>query len=96
MTSEDREIRAQEERIEQAREELGETVAELSSRADIKARAKEKTTEIGERARDATPDVAIKAAQEARRRPRVVAGFAAAAAGLMAGRYILRRKQARK
>jgi anti-sigma-K factor RskA len=96
MTDEDRELREQQARIEQVRNDLGDTVAELSARADVKARAKEKTAEIGERAREVTPDVAIKAVDEARRRPKVIAGAAVAIVALFVGRRFTRRRRSRK
>ncbi|GAA2620805.1 DUF3618 domain-containing protein [Actinomadura fulvescens] len=90
MTDHDQELRAQRDRTEQARNDLGATVGELASRADVKARAQQKAGELKERAREATPEAATKAADQVRKRPGPVAGTAAAAVALIVGRRLLR------
>ncbi|MFG1997840.1 DUF3618 domain-containing protein [Spirillospora sp. NPDC048911] len=95
MTDRDRELQAQRERTEQARNDLGETVGELASRADVKARAQQKAGELKERAREVTPDAATKAVGQVRKRPAPAAGGAAAVAvALIVARRVLRDRRA--
>jgi DNA-binding XRE family transcriptional regulator len=89
------------EEIEATREELGETVAALAQKADVKAQAKqkiegakasvsEKKDELLGRAREASPDSAATAASDvsrkARENPLPLAAAGAFAIGFLAGR----------
>src|SRR5438270_11375327 len=89
------------EEIEANREELGDTVAALSEKADLKAQARQKIEdtkasaagkkeELLGKAREASPDAAMTAAsqvsQKARQNPAPLAIAGAFAAGLLAGR----------
>lgn len=72
------------ERVEGTREELGQTIEELAAKVDVKARAREKGTNLLRSARDNTPEpVRVKGAQAAtaaqRNRGLVFAGVAALA-----------------
>jgi len=102
-TSDPDQIRAE---IEQTREELGETVAALSAKTDVKARAKERIEEtkatiadkreqITGKAREMSPDgataAASNAAEAARRNPLPLAVAGAFVAGLLIGRLLTRR-----
>jgi ElaB/YqjD/DUF883 family membrane-anchored ribosome-binding protein len=93
------------EEIDTTRQELGDTVAALSEKADVKAQAKRKLEDTKEsvtdkkdemvgKARQASPAAAVSAAsnasQTARENPVPVALAGAFAAGFLAGR-ILRR-----
>jgi ElaB/YqjD/DUF883 family membrane-anchored ribosome-binding protein len=89
------------EEIEATREELGDTVAALSEKADVKAHAKQKIEEtkasvtdrkeelLG-KAKEASPDAAMSAAtqasQKARQNPVPVAAAGAFAVGFLVGR----------
>jgi ElaB/YqjD/DUF883 family membrane-anchored ribosome-binding protein len=92
--------------IEQTREELGETVAALSAKTDIKAQAKarieetkaglqEKREQITGKAREISPESAVAAASSAtdtaRRNPLPLAVAGAFVAGLVFGRLLARR-----
>ncbi|MEU5876096.1 DUF3618 domain-containing protein [Spirillospora sp. NPDC047279] len=78
--------RAQEKAHEKA-EEIKEKAGEL----------KEKAGELKGRAVEVTPDPALKAAEQVRKRPGPVAGGAAAlAAAILVGRQVLRRRRAAK
>jgi hypothetical protein len=92
------ELRAE---IERTRRELGETVAALAEKTDVKARAREKVAEVrhtvGERraelvvrAKETSPDGAASAAVQLRDRaqanPLPVAAIAAFAGGFILGR----------
>ncbi len=92
--------------IEQTREELGETVAALSAKTDVKAQAKarieetkaslqDKREQITGKAREISPDSAVAAAssatETARRNPLPFAVAGAFVAGLMLGRLLARR-----
>lgn len=83
--------------IEATREELGETVAALASKADVKAQVQEKKQEVKARAQgmlgkaaDASPDgvasTARQASARARRNPLPFAVAGAFALGLLLGR----------
>jgi ElaB/YqjD/DUF883 family membrane-anchored ribosome-binding protein len=87
--------------IERTRQELGDTVAALVEKTDVKARAREKVaevrgnvtrkrTEVTDRARQSSPDgagAAIAQAQAlAEQHPVIVAAVAAFAGGLLLGR----------
>jgi ElaB/YqjD/DUF883 family membrane-anchored ribosome-binding protein len=94
------------EEIERTRRDLGDTVAALAEKTDVKARAKEKVTEVREtvtlksseligRAREASPDGAGSAADQirgkARQNPVPAAAIAAFMGGLILGRITGRR-----
>jgi hypothetical protein len=53
--------------VEQAREELGETVEALAHKADVKARAHDKADELKERAQETAHQVQAKAQEVARK-----------------------------
>jgi ElaB/YqjD/DUF883 family membrane-anchored ribosome-binding protein len=87
--------------IERTRRELGETVAALAEKTDVKARAREKVaevrhtvserrTELMTRARESSPDGAGSAANQlrdtAQQNPLPVAAIAAFAGGFILGR----------
>jgi hypothetical protein len=76
------EIRAD---IEHTREELAGTAAELAQRADVKARAHEKVEE--------TKAKMSHKVDEAKARPQRVGLVAAAAAGVVLGLVVLRRRR---
>jgi ElaB/YqjD/DUF883 family membrane-anchored ribosome-binding protein len=93
--------------IEQTREELGNTVEALAQKTDVKAQAKqkveetkaavtEKTEELLGKAREASPDGAAAAAnqasQKARENPLPVAAVGAFLAGFLAGRITKRQR----
>ena len=92
--------------IEGTREDLGETVAALAEKTDVKGRAKDKLggvresvaakrTEVTERARESTPDGAGSALTtlqaQAERNPLVTAAVAALIGGFLVGRLTKRR-----
>jgi ElaB/YqjD/DUF883 family membrane-anchored ribosome-binding protein len=92
--------------IEQTRRELGDTVAALAEKTDVKARAREKVaelrhgvtdkkTELMGRARESTPDGAGSAAEQVRAKatqnPVPTAAIAAFVGGLLLGRLTKRR-----
>ena len=102
-TGDPEQIRAE---IEDTRQELGETIAALSAKTDVKARAKERIEEtkatiadkrgqITGKAREITPESATAAAstatQAARRNPLPLAVAGAFAAGLLIGHLLARR-----
>jgi ElaB/YqjD/DUF883 family membrane-anchored ribosome-binding protein len=87
--------------IERTRQDLGDTVAALAEKTDVKARAKEKVAEVrqnvtqkrtkmGGRAREASPDGASSAAdqvrQKAQENPVPSAAIGAFVAGFVLGR----------
>jgi ElaB/YqjD/DUF883 family membrane-anchored ribosome-binding protein len=89
------------EEIEATRQELGDTVAALSAKADVKAQAKQKIDdtkasvtdkkdELLGKAREASPQSAVTAAsrasEQARQRPVALAAAGAFAFGFLAGR----------
>jgi Protein of unknown function (DUF3618) len=80
-------IRALTEEIERTREDVGETVAALAAKADIKARLREEESEVAGRLRDAAGKVKEQILAVPRQR-RVV--LAAACAVLLAGVLIAR------
>jgi hypothetical protein len=97
-TDDPRQLRAE---IERTRLELGETVAALAEKTDVKARAKEKVaevrhqvsekgTELVGRARESSPDGAGSAVdrlrEKAQENPLAVAALAAFAGGFILGR----------
>jgi len=92
--------------IEETREDLGDTVAALAEKTDVKGRAKEKLsgvrdsvaakrTEVTDRARETTPDGAGSALAtvqaQAERNPLVTAAVAALVGGFLVGRLTKRR-----
>ena len=102
-TGDPEQIRAE---IEETRQELGDTIAALSAKTDVKARAKERIEEtkaalagkreqITGKAREISPDSAAAAAssatQAARRNPLPLAVLGAFLAGLMLGRLLAQR-----
>jgi ElaB/YqjD/DUF883 family membrane-anchored ribosome-binding protein len=91
------------EEIEETRAELGDTVAAMAQKTDVKAQAKqridhakatvtEKTEEFVGKAKDVSPDTAVSAAstatQKARQNPLPVAAAGAFAAGFLLGRLM--------
>jgi len=81
--------------IEEIRRELGETVAQLAHKADVKAQVREKTDEMKATAQRHTPDSARGGAQQvaagARRHPAPIAVVGALAVGFLVGRRVGRR-----
>jgi ElaB/YqjD/DUF883 family membrane-anchored ribosome-binding protein len=92
--------------IERTRHDLGETVAALAEKTDVKARAREKVSDVRHtvsergaelvgRARETSPDGAASAAVQlrdsAQQNPLPVAAFAAFAGGFILGRITSRR-----
>jgi ElaB/YqjD/DUF883 family membrane-anchored ribosome-binding protein len=81
--------------IEQIRRELGETVAQLAHKADVKSQAREKVQEVKANALSHTPDSARGGAQQvatgARRHPLGVATVGALVVGFLLGRRVGRR-----
>ena len=81
--------------IEQIRRELGETVAQLALKADVKAQAREKVQEVKADALRHTPDSARGGAQHvaagARRHPTPLATVGALVVGFLLGRRVGRR-----
>ena len=81
--------------IEQIRRELGETVAQLAHKADVKAQAREKVQEVKANALRHTPDSARGGAQQvatgARRHPLPLATLGALAVGFLLWRRAGRR-----
>jgi len=92
--------------IERTRLELGETVAALAEKTDVKARAKEKAAEVRQtvqekraalmgKARETSPDGASSAAVQvrtkARQNPVPTAALAALVGGILIGRITKRR-----
>jgi hypothetical protein len=104
ITDRDSQLQAPEEiraEIEERRRELGDTVAALAEKADVKARAKQKVAEVKQSAsgkkdellgtaRQASPDAAVAAASQvvarARERPAPFVAAGAFVAGFIAGR----------
>jgi hypothetical protein len=93
--------------IERTRLELGETVAALAEKTDVKARAREKADEVREtvmqkrtelidRARESSPDGATSAAVQlrgkAQENPLALAAAAALAGGFILGRITGRKR----
>ena len=102
-TSDPEQIRAE---IEETRQELGDTIAALSAKTDVKARVKERVEEtkaniadkreqITGKAREISPDGATAAAssatQAARSNPMPLAVAGAFMAGLLVGRLLASR-----
>jgi ElaB/YqjD/DUF883 family membrane-anchored ribosome-binding protein len=92
--------------IERTRRELGDTVAALAEKTDVKARAKEKVsevrhnvtekkTELMSRARDSSPDgantTAVQVRAKAQENPIPTAALAAFVGGFLFGRITKRR-----
>ena len=81
--------------IEQIRRELGETVAQLALKADVKAQAREKVQEVKADALRHTTDSARGGAQHvaagARRHPTPLATVGALVVGFLLGRRVGRR-----
>ena len=83
-------IQALTEEIKQTREDVGQTVAALAARADIKARVREEESEVARRLRD-TADKVKEQIMAVPRQRRVV--LTAAFAVLLAGVLITRRRR---
>jgi ElaB/YqjD/DUF883 family membrane-anchored ribosome-binding protein len=81
--------------IQEIRRELGETVAQLALKADVKTQAREKVQEVRANALRHTPDSARGGAQQvatgARRHPTPVATVGALVVGFLLGRRVGRR-----
>ena len=81
--------------IEAIRRELGETVAQLAQKADVKAQAREKVEEVKATASRRTPDSARGGAQQVatgvRRHPLPLAAAGALPVGFLVGRRVGRR-----
>jgi len=92
--------------IERTRQDLGDTVAALAEKTDVKARARqkvsevrhnvnEKRTELMGRARESSPEgassAAVRVRAKARQNPVPTAALAAFAGGLLLGRITKRR-----
>jgi ElaB/YqjD/DUF883 family membrane-anchored ribosome-binding protein len=81
--------------IEAIRRELGETVAQLASKADVKAQARDKVQEVKATALRRTPESARGRAEQAatglRRHPLPLAAAGALAVGFLVGRRVGRR-----
>jgi hypothetical protein len=92
--------------IERTRRELGDTVAALAEKTDVKARAKEKVTEVRHtvnerrtelmgKARQTSPDAAgstaVQVREKAQENPVPTAALAAFVAGFLFGRITKRR-----
>jgi hypothetical protein len=77
--------------IEQIRRELGETVAQLALKADVKAQAREKVEEVKANTLSHTPGSAQQVAAGARRHPLPLATAGALAIGFLVGRRVGRR-----
>jgi ElaB/YqjD/DUF883 family membrane-anchored ribosome-binding protein len=82
--------------IAEIRRELGETVAQLAHKTDVKAQAREKVQEVKANALRHTPDSARGGAQQvatgARRHPVPMATVGALGLGFLLGRLVARRR----
>jgi nucleotide-binding universal stress UspA family protein len=82
--------------IEEIRRELGETVAQLANKADVKAQVREKADEMKAAAQRHTPDTARGGAQQvaagARQHPAPIAIGGALLLGFLIGRRAGRRR----
>jgi ElaB/YqjD/DUF883 family membrane-anchored ribosome-binding protein len=82
--------------IERTRQELGETVAQLASKADVKSQAREKVEGVKAKLTAKTPDSARGGARQvatgAREHPLPVATAGAFAIGILLGRLLVRRR----
>jgi ElaB/YqjD/DUF883 family membrane-anchored ribosome-binding protein len=82
--------------IEEIRRELGETVAQLAHKADVKAQVREKADEMKTVAQRRTPDTARDGAQQvatgARQHPMPLAVGGALFVGFLVGRRVGRRR----
>lgn len=80
--------------IDQTREELGETVAAVADKADVKKQAKAKVHELGDKAKQAAPDSAGEGVEQAQQfaqaNPVPLAIGGAFLAGLVLGRILSR------
>ncbi|MFD7667346.1 DUF3618 domain-containing protein [Streptomyces sp. NPDC059788] len=74
-------------RIERTRQDLGDTVAALAGKADVKSRAREKAARLGDRLRHGTAVATDRPAGSTALRTAAVAGGA-----LLAGALVLRRR----
>ena len=73
--------------IEETRQDLGDTAAALASKTDVKARAKEKVSDLKETVADkSSPSVAGQATSKVQQNPAVVAAAAAFFGGYLLGR----------
>ena len=103
MPDDPRELRAE---IERTRQDLGETVAALAEKTDVKSRAREKVAEVRHtvnekrtklvgRARESSPDGASSAADQVRAKaeenPVAASAIAAFVGGFLLGRITSRR-----
>ena len=82
--------------IEEIRRELGETVAQLAHKADVKAQVREKADEMKAVAERRTPDTARDGAQQvatsARQHPLPLVAGGALFVGFLVGRRVGRRR----
>jgi ElaB/YqjD/DUF883 family membrane-anchored ribosome-binding protein len=82
--------------IERTRHELGETVARLAYKADVKSQAREKVQGVKAKLAAKTPDSARGGARQvaegARQHPVPIATAGALAVGILLGRLIMRRR----
>jgi ElaB/YqjD/DUF883 family membrane-anchored ribosome-binding protein len=82
--------------IEEIRRELGETVAQLANKADVKAQAREKVQEVKANTLGRTPDTARSGANQvatgAREHPAPLAVGGALLVGFLIGRRVGRRR----
>jgi F0F1-type ATP synthase membrane subunit b/b' len=80
--------------IDQTREELGETVAAVADKADVKKQTKTKVQELGDKAKQAAPDSAGEGVQQAQQfaqtNPVPLAIGGAFLAGFILGRILSR------
>ena len=76
--------------IDATRQALGETVAELAAKTDIKARAKEKVAGVKEKVGSEAPAAIAEVKTKARQNPIVVAAVAALVGGLLIRRLTSR------
>jgi hypothetical protein len=83
--------------IEEIRRELGETVAQLAHKADVKAQVREKADEMKAVAQRRTPETARDGAQQvatgARQHPMPLAVGGALFVGFLVGRRVGRRRR---
>jgi transcription elongation GreA/GreB family factor len=87
-----------EQEIERTREHLGETIDELASQADLKARARARAAEMRARAQDRVADMSGRVRQSQLVRGEVLQRrwpVAVAAGVLIAGTVIIRRRRKR-
>jgi len=82
------------EEIADTREELGDTVAAVAAKTDVKGQAQAKVKELGDKAKDAAPESPAEGVQQVRtlaeRNPKPFAIAGAAAAALILWRLLRR------